>query len=210
MRLVNQDGPLATAWLNAVPNKAQNNAIEDPDFRSLCRFWLGLPLLPEGTCLPPCPECKEAIDPFGDHFVTCRKNGFTRRHNSLWDAWAHVLSVSQIPHAMEVAVPGGDRPADILLLGWDKGRDVAVDITITSPTALDALPFCLHRARRHLNDAERDKRNKHLSQCEAMGWGHHPAAYSPWGGGQGTAAKSLLFEVLKRATSDQQGWPKVQ
>ena len=34
--------------------------------------------------------------------------------------------------------------------------------------------------------------------------------HTPLGGGQGTAAKSLLFEVLKRATSDQQGWPKVQ
>ena len=42
-----------------------------------------------------------------------------------------------------------------------------------------------------------------------MDWAHHPAAYSPWGG-QGSAAKGLLHEVLKRATADQQGWPKIQ
>ena len=41
---------------------------------------------------------------------------------------------------------------------------------------------------------------------EKKRWGHHPAAYSPWGG----PAKSLLFEVLKRATAGQEGWPKIQ
>ena len=42
-----------------------------------------------------------------------------------------------------------------------------------------------------------------------MGWGHHPAAYSPWGG-EGPAARALLFEVTKRATADLQGWPRTQ
>ena len=118
----------------------------------------GLPLLPEGVTLPCCPECKEAIDPFGDHFVTCRKSGSTRRHNSLRDAWAHILSVSNIPHLVEVSVASGDQPADILLVGWDKGQDVCVDFTVTSPLGLDAFPLNLEKARRHLNDAEAAKR----------------------------------------------------
>ena len=65
------------------------------------------------------------------------------------------------------------------------------------------------KAQHHLNDAERAKKTKQLSSCEAMGWAHHPAAYSPWGG-QGSAARGLLYEVLKRATADQQGWSKTQ
>ena len=42
-----------------------------------------------------------------------------------------------------------------------------------------------------------------------MGWGHHPAAYTPWGG-QGPAALALLHEATMRATADLEGWPKAQ
>jgi len=120
-----------------------------------------------------------------------------------------VLVSGNIRHAKEVTTPEGDRPADILLIGWDKGTDVCVDFNVTSPLSWDLYPLNLDRARRHLNNAEKDKRAKQLHQCETVGWGHHPAAYSLWGG-QGSAAKALLFEVLKRATADQQGWPKTQ
>ena len=138
-----------------------------------------------------------------------RRYGFTQCHNALRDAWCQVLSCASIRHAKEVAIPTGDRPADILLLGWDKGTDVCVDLTITSPTSLDCFPLCLEKSRKHLNEAENGKRAKQLRLCDTMGWAHHPAAYSPWGG-QGSAAKGLLHEVLKRATADQQGWPKIQ
>ena len=209
VRLLNQEGPFASAWLSAIPNRAVNNVLVDSDFRSLCRYWLGLPLLPQGESLPPCPECKGALDPFGDHFVTCRKNGTTRRHNTLRDAWAQVLASSNIRHVKEVSASGGDRPADLLLIGWDKGSDVCVDITITSPLGMEAFPLSIEKAKRHLNDAEKEKKTKQLPSCQAMGWAHHPAAYSPWGG-QGTAARSLLWEVLKHATADLQGWAKTQ
>jgi len=129
--------------------------------------------------------------------TTCRKNGITKRHNALRDAWAQVLTSAGIQHAKEVIVPCGDRPANILKISWD------------SPLALHAFPLNTEKARRHLNNAEKDKRTKHLHHREKMGWGHHPAAYSPWGG-QGSAAKGFLFEVLKRATTDQQCWPKTQ
>ena len=86
---------------------------------------------------------------------------------------------------------------------------MCVDFTVTSPLSLDAFPLNLEKARRHLNDAEAAKRAKQLAQCQEAGWGHHPAAYSPWGG-QGTAARNLLWEVLKRATADLEGWAKTQ
>ena len=38
-------------------------------------------------------------------------------------------------------------------------------------------------------------------------WGCMGIAYNPWGG-QGPEAKTLLFEVLKKACGDLQGWPK--
>ena len=121
-------------------------------------------------------------------------------------------SVNRPSHKKEVSVPNGDRQADILLLGCDKGVDVCVDFTITSPTSLDCYPLNpenSRNSRRHLNEAEKKaKRVKQSPPCDAMGWAHHPAADSPWAG-QGAATKGLLHELLKRATADQQGWPKV-
>ena len=39
--------------------------------------------------------------------------------------------------------------------------------------------------------------------------GFSPFALSTWGG-LGTSAKTVLFEVTKRATADLQGWPKTR
>ena len=73
-RLTSQQGPIASAWLTVVPGKQGVDLLNDVDFRSLARYWLRLPLLPTACCLPPCPSCGDALDPFGDHFVSCRKN----------------------------------------------------------------------------------------------------------------------------------------
>jgi len=86
--------------------------------------------------------------------------------------------------------PRRGRQADILPIAWDKGTDVCVDLTIASPLGLDVYPLNLQKVRRHQNNIEKEKRTKQISECEAVGWGHHPSAYSPWGG-QGSQAKKL-------------------
>jgi len=145
VRLTHHEGPFASAWLSAIPKRSLNNIRPDTDFRRLCKFWLGLPLLP-GRGRPSlivryCP----AIDPFDDHFTTCRKNGITKRHNALRDAWVQVLTSAGIRQTQEVTVPGGDRPDDILMIRWDKGTDVCIGFTVTSPLALDAFPLNTER-----------------------------------------------------------------
>ena len=62
----------------------------------------------------------------------------------------------------------GDRPADILLLGWDKGRDTAVDFTISSLCTLDQYPLSLEAGKNHLADAERSKLTRNGAACSAM------------------------------------------
>ena len=161
----------------------------------------------EGATLPPCPLCGEPLDPHGDHFVTCGKNGLTRRHNAVRDAWANLLAKANIPHGVEVSSGGAVRPADVLLVAWDKGRDMAVDFRVSSPLTLDCYPLSLHKAKRHLHVAEGEKIAENEPRCSAVGWGCHAVAYSPWGG-QGPGAKALLHEVMRRATADLEGWPK--
>ena len=205
VRLLSQEGPIASSWLSVVPSKAANTLLTDTDFRSLCRYWLGLPLLQDGTTSK-CPLCTGTVDPYGDHFINCKYNGITRRHNALRDAWSYLLSSAAISHKRE-AVSGTDhRPADILLLGWDRGRDIAVDFTVVSPMTVDALPLSLDVAKRHLGAAEEAKYAKERSTqaCTSMRWGMQPAAFSPWGGA-GPSARHLLFETIKRVSSDAVG-----
>ena len=200
IRLVSQQGVLATAWLTTIPSRALNTLLPDRDFRSLCRFWLGLPLFQDGST-PECPACREACDPFGDHFVTCNKNGWTRRHNAVRDELSRVLTIEGIPHDKEVPAKQRTRPADILLLSWDKGVDTCIDITISHPLQADCHPLSLDHAKRHLSAAEQRKLTKHHESCTLMHWSSHPAAFNPWGG-TGPAARSLLTDILRRATSD--------
>jgi hypothetical protein len=169
-----------------------NTVLPDTDFRSLCRFWLGLPLLPDGRTYE-CPLCKDPVDPFGDHFVTCKHNGITRRHNALRDALSTLLGSAGIPHVKEATSKSGARPADVLLLNWDKGRDLAVDITIRHPLTLDAYPLSADAARRHLARAEGDKIDKERKDggCAGMHWAFQPAAFSTWGAA-GPSARHFL------------------
>ena len=125
-RLQCQGGPIANGWMSVLPSRSLRTDISDPDYRLLLRWWLGLPILPVGHTLPGCPMCAEPVDPFGDHFVCCDKSGSTRRHNAVRDAIFDVLIGSNIPSAKEVSCGTRQRPADILLLAWERGRDVAV------------------------------------------------------------------------------------
>ena len=209
VRFTSQAGALATGWLQVLPSPSLGTVIPDTTFRSLCRWWLGLPLLPEGVTLPPCPLCGQALDPFGDHFVVCKLNGPTRRHNALRDEWGRVLTQASIPWRKEVPTTGGDRPDDILLLNFSKGKHCSLDITVVSPTALGEYPLSALKAKGRLAAAERDKTNKEAASCARMGWSHHPAAYSTWGA-QGPGASAFMAEILRQATADLEGWPKIR
>ena len=133
--------------------------------------------------------------------MTCNKNGWTRRHNSVRDELSRVLTVFGVPHAKEVQAKQRDRPADILLLGLNKGFDTCIDLTISHPLQADCYPLSLDHAKRHLSAAEQRKLNKHHESCSLMHWASHPAAFNPWGG-TGPAARSLPNDILCRATSE--------
>ena len=101
------------------------------------------------------------------------------------------------------------RPVDILLIGWDRGRDVAVDLTFSHPLNVSCHPLSREKAKRHLTDVEHAKKTKEGAQCTAVGWGFHPAAFSLWGG-MGPGGKSLWFELAKKLAPDLKCWPRHQ
>ena len=109
----------------------------------------------------------------------------------------------------EAATSQLDRPADILLLGFQKGMDVALDFTISSPCTLDQYPFSPEKAKKHLSNAEATKRQHNSEICERMRWECFPVGYSTWGG-EGPGARRLFNEVVQRATADLQGWQRAE
>ena len=182
VRLLSQEGELANSWITLLPGQ---DPFMDSDFRSLTRFWLGLPLLSGSPAVPRCPACSDPLDVFGDHLLCCAKNGITHRHHLVRDAWSDVLLRAAIPHAREVVIPPGlgratpfarDRPADLLLTRWERGRDMAVDVTVCHPAAASCFPLSEERARRHLSHEELLKRTREGPQCGAAAWGFHAAA----------------------------------
>ena len=206
-RLQSQQGAISNGWMSVLPNRAVRTDIGDVDYRVLLCWWLGLPLLPMGCTLPGCPLCHEPVDPFGDHFVCCDKNGSSRRHNALRDAMAELLMKSSIPAAKEVTSGNRRRPADILLVAWERGRDVAVDLTVTHPLGLAEHPIIVQTAAQHCRRKEEAKVAAEGDLCRQAGWGFTPAAFTPWGG-CGPSARALVHEVGRRATAALGGWPK--
>ena len=208
-RLACQKGPLATGWLRALPNRALQTEFPDVEFRLLLRWWLGLPILPAGVTLPGCPLCKDAIDPFGDHFVCCESNGCAQRHNAFRNAFFAMCVRYGMAAELEAECLAGRRPADVLLLQWSRGQHVAIDFVCTHPAGLANHPLVVDQASKHCNQAEARKVRADGPPCEAKGWGFSPFALSTWGG-LGSSAKAVLFEVTKRATADLKGWPKTR
>ena len=202
VRLLSQEGMLASAWLAVTPSRHMNTLLPDTDFRSLCRFWLGLPLLPDGQTYI-CPLCRDPVDPFGDHFVTCKHNGISRRHNALRDSLSALLASAGVSHVKEAPSRANIRPAEILLVNWDKVKDLAVDLTVRHPLTLDNYPLTVEGSRRHLARAETDKMDKERrdGSCLAMHWGFQPAAFSTWGA-VGPSARHILREITRRLLTD--------
>jgi hypothetical protein len=208
-RLASQKGSVATGWLRALPNKARRTEIPDSEFRLLLRWWLGLPVLPVGATLPGCPLCRDALDPFGDHFVCCERNGNTQRHNAFRDAFFAVCVRNGVAVEKEAECVDKQRPADVLLLQWSRGQHVAIDFVCTHPAGVAHHPLVVENTMKHCNRAEAQKVRADGLACEAKGWGFSPFAITTWGG-LGSSAKAVLFEVTKRITADLQGWPRSQ
>ena len=84
----------------------------------------------------PCGACGQHISyKYGDHMVGCASLGERiARHNHIRDAlFSTAKSANSGPLREERAlIPGGDRPADILLPNHAGGRDEAVDVCIVS------------------------------------------------------------------------------
>ena len=139
VRLEAQHHGRSGAWMSAPPAHGLGLALEGGACNLLLQWHLGLPVVGTDVAGRPCPTCGGAVDPFGDHSVSCGRAAFGKRHLGIQQFLCRALSCARVPHDREVAVTGElSRLADILLKEWVAGKDLAVDLTLVHPAAVSA------------------------------------------------------------------------
>ncbi|GJY69257.1 hypothetical protein Tco_0472239 [Tanacetum coccineum] len=132
----------------------------------------------------PCSACSRVFagDIYGDHVVSCAGViGIKHRYNVVRDTLVDICCRSGVSAGKEVDIGldrGRDkplRPADMLLYSWDRGLDVCVDLTGSSPLTqtrmVDFLPV------RAVIDVAQRKRGKYMDKCAAIRYGFLPFSF---------------------------------
>nr|GEY76012.1 hypothetical protein [Tanacetum cinerariifolium] len=102
-------------------------------------------------------------DTYGDNAVSC----------------ADILAGKEVDIGLGGGCDKALRPADILLYSWDRGLDVYVDLTGSSPlTRTWMADFVPGRA---VTEAAQRKRVKYEAKCAGIGYGFHPFSFSSFG-----------------------------
>ena len=148
------------------------------------RWWLGLDTSGRSMC-PFCPDI--ALDPLGHHVMTCRYGGdAVIRHNHLRDE-VYLTSVI-VPTCVSVERGHGltrDRPADILIAAWYRGKPAALDLTITSPLCSAILSESCHQAGAAALAEEAHKLHSNGSNAKSWAVLHSISCGDIWPLGQG-------------------------
>ena len=154
-------------------------------YRCVLCYRVGVPLFSVSMS---CSACSRVFtgDTFGDHAVSCTGIvGVKHRHNVVRDTFVDICYRSGISARKEVDIglSGGNdgalRPADVLLYSWDRGRDVCVDFTGSSPLTQSGLADFVPG--RVVTDAAHRKRVKYEARCQANGYGFIPFSFSSLG-----------------------------
>ena len=95
--------------------------------------WLGIPVFEKEHV---CVACnKDAMDIFGNHAIVCwTKGDIIKRHNTIWDCFFDFCSAAAWGAVKEKPffLPSScERPADIFILNYSAGKDLAVDVAVT-------------------------------------------------------------------------------
>lgn len=196
-----QQGDHTSSWLRAVPISGLGQTMNGKTYRCVLCYRLGVPLFSRSR--QPCSACSRVFDGdiYGDHAVSCAGIvGIKHRHNAVRDTLVDICFRSGISAGKEVDIGlvGGDgaplRPADILLYSWDRGLDVCIDLTGSSPLTQSGLRGFVPGG--VVSDAARRKRDKYQAQCAAIGYGFLPFSFSSFGELESDAV-ALLKRIQK-------------
>ena len=190
LRLNSLSTPHATTWTVSSPLVTPLTPVE---FRAALRWTLGLPFR---TSDYPCPDCGRPADSHGVHAITCSRSGMIARgHTSLRDTVQEILRMVGLAVEAEQSPPGQpERPADLLISSW-RGKPLAIDFTVITPTR----PSASHMSSSTtlMDKAAELKIKKSHDICAAAGWTFLPFVADTFGAIR-SDARALVSKIIKK------------
>ncbi|GKB99825.1 hypothetical protein Tco_0985962 [Tanacetum coccineum] len=172
-------------WLRAVLISGLGQTMNGKTYRCVLCYRLDVLIF---SVLKSCSACSKVFtgDSYGDHVVSCAGIiGIKHRHNVVRDTLVDICFQSGISAGKEVDIGLGGgcdkplRPADMLLYSWNKGLNVCVDLTGSSPLTQNGMvDFVPGRA---VIDAAHRKRVKYEAKCANIGYDFLPFLFSSLG-----------------------------
>ncbi|KAL5502074.1 hypothetical protein EMCRGX_G008791 [Ephydatia muelleri] len=137
------------------------------------QWWLGIDTARGSSCSL-CPGL--ALDRLGNQATTCKRCGdVVTHHNHLRNV---IVEFCHRAH-LGVGVESGSgitpdlsrtRPADVLVLNWERGKHAALDITVTSPLIPSILTAASLSEGAAVEEAEVRKHRANDPKCSELGW----------------------------------------
>ena len=196
-------------WLTAIPSKVLGLHLRRREFITAVKYRLGAPIFQEeGEC--PVPRCKAVNDVFGDHAISCGYGGERiAKHNHVRDAFYQTAVQASLGPSREPdgLLPGSDeRPADLFIPFWHKGKDAAIDFTVVNPLQAALVTKVAAEGKAGVLKAHNDKIRKYFTRCEAEGIAFLPIAVDTFGGfhEEGLATLSKLGQQLARGVGKEE------
>ena len=175
--------PHAGDWLNGVPSDVLGLHMQDKEFSSCLKYWLGIPLHSTSHC---CPACHSTADEYGDHQIGCGGNGDRiTRHNAIRDvifSAAQSAALGPSREAQGVIPESLSRPADVFLPTWHGGKPAALDVHVISPLQQSLVHEAAYSPGHALEVGVRRKLTAHLQACRSTGVSFIPIVAETLGG----------------------------
>ena len=132
--------------------------MQDKEFNSCLKYWLGIPLHSTPHL---CPPCRTSADEYGDHQVGCGGNGDRiTRHNAVRDV---IFALRPSREAQGLIPESLSRPADVFLPTWQGGRLAVHVISPLQQTLIHEAAFSPGHT------GVRRKLTTHLQVCCSIG-----------------------------------------
>ena len=173
-----------------------------PEFRVSVLYRLGMPVFAGDG---PCIACGQFSDSLGDHAVGCASQGERiARHNHLRDALYSTAQSAQLAPLKEerAMLPGGDRPADVLVPHWGAGgRHLAIDVCVVSSLQSQLVERAAEQQGYALQHRYGQKWSKYGDACQEQGIHFQPLAVEVLGGFHECSVTTIkkLAQALARA-----------
>ena len=134
-----------------------------------------------------CPACQKSFEGFNTHILTCSsKQWLIRRHGAIKFCLASLCSHAGVTAYVEPEglLPGSMRPDLVITSLGDAERDVAIDVTVTSPFSVKRTAVVPLTAAKKMKVR---KRKKYLEICRDAGLLFCPFAIEAYGATTDTA-----------------------